>query len=197
MSQENVSGRGDSKPIRSAERRTWEDHIAVRFPRLYRRSGTLLWRVLTRLPVGHPIRRAVFERVIGRSYGAFNRSDLNAVRALYHPECVWDWSSFEGWPDDPIAHGPEALRRGFLVFRDAWGDFRVDASDLRDFGDSVMLTCHLRATGSGSGVGITRTWWQAGYIRDGLIARVENYTDRERALEAVGLSEQDATHADS
>jgi ketosteroid isomerase-like protein len=196
MSQENVPGRGDSRPIRSAERRTWEDHIAVRVPRVYRRLVALLWRVFTRLPAGHPIRRTGIERTIGRSYGAFNRNDMDALPPLYHPECVWDWSHFEGWPDDPITHGPEALRRNWLVFREAWGDSRVDASDLRDFGDRLMITCHMRATGSGSGVGITKTWWQAGYSRDGLIARVENYTDRRRALKTLGLSDQ-APHADS
>jgi ketosteroid isomerase-like protein len=196
MSQENVAGRGDSRPIRSAERRTWGDHIAVRVPRVYRRLVALLWPVFTRLPAGHPIRRAGFERTIGRSYGAFNRNDMDALPPLYHPECVWDWSHFEGWPDDPITRGPEALRRNWSVFRDAWGDFRVDASDLRDFGGRQLITCHMQATGSGSGAGIRRTWWQTGYSRDGLIARVENYTDRAEALEAVGLSKQDA-HADS
>src|SRR5215212_10544700 len=109
MSQENFAAEGDSRPIRSAERRTWADHIAVRFPRVYRRLTAVSWRVLTRLPRGHRIRRAVFERVIGRSYGAFNRNDMDALPPLYHPECVWDWSHFEGWPDDSTAHGPEAL----------------------------------------------------------------------------------------
>ena len=95
-------------------------------------------------------------------------------------------------PTIPIAHGPEALRRNWLVFRDAWGDFRVDARDLRDFGDRQMspVTCGPPAREAASAS--ARTWWQAGYSRDGLIARVENYTDREQALEAVGLSEQDA-----
>jgi hypothetical protein len=192
MSRQNVPGRADSRLIRAPQRRTWEDHMAVRFPGIYRRLAAFLWRVFTRLPAGHPIRRAGFERVIGRSYGAFNRNDLDVLPPLYHPECVWDWSHFEGWPDVPVAQGPEALRQNWLAFRDAWGDFRVDASELRDLGDRQMITCHMRATGSGSGAGITTTWWQTGYSLDGLIARVENYTDRERALDAVGLSEQDA-----
>jgi hypothetical protein len=198
MSQKNVeqAGRSGTRSIRLAERRTWEDHIAVRFPRAHRRLATMVWRVFTRRPAGHPLRRAIAERVIGRSYGAFNRNDLDVLIALYHPECVWDWSHFEGWPDDPISQGPEGMLRGWQVFREAWGNFRASAKGFEDFGDYWVVTCRLQATGSGSGVGIERTWWQVGYSRDGLLALVANYTDREEALEAAGLSEQDA-HADS
>ena len=123
--------------------------------------------------------------MIGRSYGAFNRNDLEALLPMYHPDCVWDWSHFEGWPEDQIMHGPDGLRRGWLVFRDAWGDFRVEPSDWRDFGRRQMTTCQMRATGSGSGLGLEKTWWQVGYARDGLVALVANYTDRRQAVDAA------------
>jgi ketosteroid isomerase-like protein len=191
MSRENVqvAAGGTGKTIFPAERRTWGDRIAVRFPHAYRRIAALGWRVFEALPPGHPVRRALSERLISRSYGAFNRRDLDAVLPLYHPECVWDWSHFEGWPDDPVVRGPDGLRRAFLTFREAWGDCTFEPSDFQDFGDKQLTTCHMRATGSGSGVGLERTWWQVGYGRDGLLALVANYSDRREALEAVGLRE--------
>jgi hypothetical protein len=79
------------------------------------------------------------------------------------------------------------LRRGWLFFREAWGDFEVELSEVRDCGDQVMGTCHMHATGGGSGVGLEITWWQVVEFRDGLITLVANYTERREALEAAGL----------
>jgi hypothetical protein len=137
MSQANVPGRGDSRPIRAAERRTWEDHIAVRAPRAYRRLVALLWRVFTRLPAGHPIRRTGTERTIGGRLPS-GRKRPPGLR----PQT-----------DDHLSHERDRVGK--------WG---------RHHQDLVAV----------------------GYTRDGLIARVENYTDRERALKTLGLSAQDA-----
>jgi ketosteroid isomerase-like protein len=143
--------------------------------------------VYSSLRPGHPIRRAIAQRVGSRSYAAFNRNDLDALLPLYDSACLWDWSHFAGWPDDPVFRGPDGLRRGWLFFREAWGDFEVELSEVRDCGDQVMCTCHMRATGEGSGVGLETTWWQVVEFRDGLITLVANYTDRREALEAAGL----------
>lgn len=173
--------------IRPTQRRTWEDQIAVRSPRAYRLLAWAMWRVFQALRRGHPVRRAIAKRVASRSYGAFNRNDLDALLALYHPECLWDWSHFVGWPDDPFFRGPEGLRRGWLFFREAWGKFEVTPSEIRDCGDKLMATCHMRATGGASGVGLAATWWQVGELRDGLITLVANYSDHREALKAADL----------
>lgn len=75
------------------------------------------------------MRRAIAERITSRSYGAFNRNDLDALLPLYHPECAWDWSHFEGWPEEQVLDGPERLGRIWETFREAWRDFHVEASD--------------------------------------------------------------------
>jgi ketosteroid isomerase-like protein len=191
MSQEDLQATANSSAsaIAPAQRRTWGDRIALGFPHAYRRVVALVWRLFEALPPGHPLRRALLVRAAKRSYGGFNRRDVDAVFALYHPDCVWDWTHFDGWPDDAIVRGPDGLLRAFENFREAWGDCTFEPSDLRDFGKRQMVTCRMRATGSGSGVGLERTWWQVGYARDGLVALVANFSKREEALEAVGLSE--------
>jgi ketosteroid isomerase-like protein len=131
------------------------------------------------------MRRAIAQRTIRRSYGAFNRGDLDLLRAMYDPELVWDWSHVEGWLDDPVLRGFDHLRREFLSWRQTWGEFVGEPSELRDFGDTLMLTGHMRVTGSGSGVTTEMTWWQVVSVRDGLIARLANYSDRQEALDAA------------
>ena len=174
--------------IPSTRQRSWEDRIAIRFPRAYRLIAWMMWRLFSALPAGHAVRRQIARRFVSRSYGAFNRNDLGALLPLYHPGCIWDWSGFEGWPDDPILRGPEGLRRGWLLFREAWDDFEVIPSEFRDCGDRLMGTCHMTVTGGGSGVGLETTWWQVIELRDGLITRVANYTDRAEALKTAGVS---------
>jgi ketosteroid isomerase-like protein len=106
---------------------------------------------------------------------------------MYDPDLIWDWSHFEGWLDEPVMRGFDELRRGFVTFRDMWGDFVAQPSELRDFGEKQMLACNLRVVGSGSGAVVEQTWWQVVYVRDGLIAQITNYSDRRDALDAVKL----------
>ena len=54
----------------------------------------------------------------------------------------------------------------------------------------------MRARGRGSGGEVEMEYWQVWLFRDGKAARWEEYQDRQEALEAAGLSEQDV-HADS
>jgi ketosteroid isomerase-like protein len=62
--------------------------------------------------------------------------------------------------------------------------------------DSVVVSLHLAGRGGGSGVEMEETDAHLFAIRDGKIVRWQNFRDHSAALEAVGLSEQDA-HADS
>jgi ketosteroid isomerase-like protein len=66
----------------------------------------------------------------------------------------------------------------------------------RDFGDRVLAIGTIRVRGKGSGVEVEQPMTLVVTYRDGKIARFEAFGDNQKALEAVGLSEQDA-HADS
>src|SRR4051794_10128661 len=67
---------------------------------------------------------------------------------------------------------------------------------LVDAGDQIVSLIVMRATGRGSGVSVERKDAIVSTFRDGKITRIDYYNDQAQALEAVGLSEQDA-HADS
>jgi hypothetical protein len=184
MSRDDVEIAGANR-VAPAQRRIWEDRVAVRLPGAYRRVLALLWPLFGALRPGHPLRRFIAERWISRLNGAFNRSDIDLLSVLFHPELVWDWSRFEGWPEEPVTRGVEGLRRGFTAWREAWGELTFDSSEYRDFGEKHMLTARMRAAGFGSGIAIERTFWQVAAVRDGLLAWVANYTDRQEALDAA------------
>ena len=105
---------------------------------------------------------------------------------------------FEYLPNEEggSVHGHDALRRYFERWSEAWDNFDVVPTEFLDAGDYVFVGAVLNGRGRGSGVEVTKEGWQVWLIRGERAARCEEYSDRAEALEAVGLSEQDA-HADS
>ena len=87
----------------------------------------------------------------------------------------------------------EAVLRHQMEVFDEW---QVEALEIIDAGDQVVV--HVRITGRGkeSGVLVDATHARVWELRDGLVTRCTLFQSKAAALEAVGLSEQDA-HADS
>jgi ketosteroid isomerase-like protein len=164
-----------------------EDRLALAAPRAYRvlvRSGFAL---LERLPATWRLRRAVVRREIRRGYDAFNRGDLAAMLAALHPEFVWDASRVEDWPEQPVYRGRLGFRGFYADWVAAFGAATFEIEEVRDLGDArALVLSEMRVTGRGSAVSVTVPWAQVFTIRSGLVARVENYSDRREALAAAG-----------
>ena len=93
--------------------------------------------------------------------------------------------------------GPETWPNYFARMDEAWEDWQVEDFRPIDAGDDrVVAIYRLTGTGKGSGVRVKQTAGMVYWLRDGKIWRLKSYLDQVEALEAVGLSEQDA-HADS
>ena len=162
-----------------------EDRIAIRLPWLYTRFASFVWR----LPVGSRLRRVIVERAVERSYSALGRGDLAALHAMYHPECCFDFSRFENWPDRTLYEGHEGLDRLVHDLQEVWGDFRYELTEMRMAGEHVLSSCRMRARGGHTRIDLEMTFSQVSNECNGLALRVDNYTDHAGALEAVGLSE--------
>ena len=65
----------------------------------------------------------------------------------------------------------------------------IDASEVRDLGDSVLVLAEFRATGKGSGAEVEQSIGYLFEFEDGLIRRASAYLTPEEALEAAGLRE--------
>jgi ketosteroid isomerase-like protein len=128
-----------------------------------------------------------------RLYDAVSRRDLDALLAVTdeNVELVSILVSVEGG-----YHGHAGFRRWWENVFDAIPDYRVEVEEIRDLGDLTLAAIRLRGHGSGSGAPIDQRLSQVIQWRHTKAVRLESFRSEAEALEAVGLSEQDA-HADS
>jgi ketosteroid isomerase-like protein len=92
-------------------------------------------------------------------------------------------------PSAGIYHGHQGIERFFGEWLGAWSDYRMEAREFIDAGDSVVLVFHQSGMGRGSGVKTERDFFAVYDLRDSKVVRYRQYESRREALEAVGLSE--------
>jgi ketosteroid isomerase-like protein len=88
-----------------------------------------------------------------------------------------------------VYRGPEEYRRFLERW---WGEFEepeVDVHEFIDAGDQVLVSLTFRGRGKQSGVETHWSLWQLWTARAGKVVRGQGFTNREAALEAVGLRE--------
>jgi SnoaL-like domain len=172
----------------SAERRTLDDSLVARAPRLYRALSAAGWTVMRRMPPRSRLRRALLLRNVVRTYNAFNRQDLPVFLGMFDPDVVYDLTHVAGWPERPTYRGPTGLAEMAHDWFETW-DFWFDLVEVRDLGgDRCLVMANNSLRGAGSGVPIeSMPWFQVATARRGLCLRVDNFTDRAQALTAAGL----------
>ena len=124
---------------------------------------------------------------------AFNRRDFDAIRRLNHPQISWRTAVED--PDATTHHGREAVQRYLEDFIEAL-PLTAETQERFELPDGRVFTTVRFVGESASGVPIDYPLTTITTVEQGMVIHVEEYRDRAEALEAVGLSEQDA-HADS
>ena len=98
-----------------------------------------------------------------------------------------------GLPEgDKTYTGMDGLRAAWLEWTAPWATYRMELDEAVDLGDRVLLLTHDFARREGSTDEMKIAAAPVWTFRDGKIACIEFYGTREEALEALGLSEQDA-----
>ena len=129
-------------------------------------------------------------KIVEAAINAVNREDWDAVVQAAAPGFELDMSRSQSFRGAAV-YGRDQLR-GFLVeFAESWESVRVESHEFIEVGDLVVVpqTTHARGRDGIEVVSRPTLVWT---IRDGAIERVAMYQERQDALEAVGLSEQDA-----
>ena len=132
--------------------------------------------------------------LVYRAADAFNRRDLDAYLALTDEdvEAIPRVGAMEGG-----YHGHDGTRRWWTDLLGAFPDFSVEFHEVHDMGGNLTLAAgRARGHGAGSDTPIEQEFWQVARWRRGRCFWWAHFDTRAEALEAVGLSEQDA-HADS
>jgi len=133
--------------------------------------------------------------LVKRLLDVYNERSFVENVDLIDPDIVWDMSRVQ-LPDTISASGPS----GFLAFIEGWEEGfaseRMDAEEIIDAGDRVVVVIHHRARGRISHIKTHQHFAMVWTLREGRAVRMEVYPTREEAMKAVGLSEQDA-HADT
>jgi ketosteroid isomerase-like protein len=124
--------------------------------------------------------------IVRRLIEAVNRGAVEEVLRCMDPEVEFipKRAAVQG-----VYNGHEGVREYLADTAENFDLYRVDNEEIRDLGDRVLVFDTLRLRGRESGVEVTTPTAIVLTFRNGKIARFEDFGDKSRALEAVGLSE--------
>jgi len=125
-----------------------------------------------------------------RAYEAWNARDFDTCIALIDPEVEWSFSGSAQMPGtDVVYRGHEGVRRFWREFVDPWESLRIEITDTREAGDTLVVFVKFHGVGMGSGVELTAPFVHLMDFRNRKLLRFRAYADRDKALEAAGLAE--------
>ena len=118
---------------------------------------------------------------------AFNAGGLDAARQYYHPQIEWHEDPL--FPESGVYRGVEAVIAYNQQFLSEFEEIRYEGEELTAEGEHVLANMRITGIGKTSGARFELSAWWAFTIRDGQVAQVYAYLNRDAALEAVGLRE--------
>ena len=124
--------------------------------------------------------------IMRASNEAWVAADSARLREMYDPGAVM--RTEEDWPEAGPHLGREAVLRFLEELRGTWEAGELEEISLIDAGDRIL--CRQRWHGVGRGPDAYLEVTTVMTFRNSKIVMVEYFWDHERALEAVGLSEQ-------
>jgi ketosteroid isomerase-like protein len=114
---------------------------------------------------------------------SFLTAPVDEALAYADPGIVWN--PVEELP----AQGHDAVRTSLAHWKAEWDDYTLAAEEFVDMGERVLVTVRLGGRGRGSGVEIDARFYDVYTLRDGMIVRMDQFTERAEALEAAGKAE--------
>jgi ketosteroid isomerase-like protein len=133
--------------------------------------------------------------IVRAMYEVANASGkLDANFEILAPEVEFHVSG--AFPDlDPVYRGHDGVRKLNEALNAPWETLSLEPSDFIDAGSRVLVLSRFHARGR-DGMEVRLDLANLWTVRNRQIVRMDAFSDQERALEALGLSEQDA-HADA
>jgi ketosteroid isomerase-like protein len=124
--------------------------------------------------------------IIRAAIDALNRGDIDAALKDAAADFEWDFSRSIGM--QPGVYRLDQMQELWDEFYGLWESSRWEAEEFIDAGDLVM-TLVTNFLGGRDGVEVQARGAWVWMFRDGKVARITFYQERQEALEAAGLSE--------
>ena len=119
--------------------------------------------------------------------GFFNLRELDALLEMLHPEI--ELTPGIGPLGVGTIRGREAARRFWAEeLPQDLDELKIEPLAFEDLGDVVLVDATYTALSPGSGMEVHQTFATVYLVEGGLIRVIHDFTTREEALEAVGLS---------
>jgi ketosteroid isomerase-like protein len=131
-----------------------------------------------------------------------NQENVEAIRGIYER---WGEGDFRGgvnlfdslvlyvvgpeFPNVGVHLGTDAVAEFMRGFLEPWERITIEAEEIVEAGDSVVVAVWQRGVGAGSGAAAELRYFHVWSFRGGRVIRFENIRTRREALEAVGLTE--------
>ena len=123
--------------------------------------------------------------LITRGYEAFATGDREAVLSLLQPDVVVEVHTDRPDIGRTTYHGHEGFLANFAEIEDVFEDLVIEAGQIIEDGDRLMVATRVRGRGKGSGVAIEARIFHVWTLRDGLAARLEVFSDERQARAAL------------
>jgi ketosteroid isomerase-like protein len=124
--------------------------------------------------------------VIREAIVAMNRRDVEGVLRLMDPKVRFEHrlAALEG-----SFVGIDGVRSWFADLLENFDAWQIHCPDIRDLGDRVLALGTIKATGTESGAETELPITVVARFKDERITHFTDFGDRQKALEAAGLSE--------
>jgi ketosteroid isomerase-like protein len=120
-------------------------------------------------------------------YEGWAAGDMSAGALLFDPYVVYVPQAND---TDPGPHyGLEAANAYMRRFLVDWEDWRIEATDFREAGDTVLVHVLRSGIGKGSGAPVEDRAVHVWTFQGGRVIRLQVFQEEAEALEAAGLKE--------
>ena len=127
--------------------------------------------------------------IVRRGYELYAAGDLEGVAGLFAEDAELADAGGLGVADTAAGtrYGPEGFLRATEEAVEAFEDYRVDAEEFIDAGESVVVPVRVSGRGRASGAKLETRLAHLWVLRNGNVTRGDVYRTTEEALEAAGL----------
>src|SRR5688500_156608 len=133
--------------------------------------------------------------IVRRIYELWPTQQWSLIPDYFDPDVELDLRRNVFNPD--IYRGHDGVHKMLQGVYDMWNNFEIVPTEIIGGGDKVLATVRISGTGKESGVEVAMEVMNVWAVHDSKVVRViGGFRDRAEALEAAGLSGQDA-HTDS